>query len=324
MRGHRVRFAFLMTVCLLLEGCAPAPAPEANGRYAVDSGLLRFTLIAPYYENEFWKQVYAGIEQATSELGRVDIVVTHPSRANTESFLRCYEAAVAARVDGILSICFNEDMQRSAYAITQEAGIPLVLLGSDSLSEELRDGYCGIDNYSAGRMAGKIASDLCADSARIGVLSTTLDSLTVKNRLQGLEESLKDMGDTSVVAMASTDSDRFKAASKTSAILSEHPEINCLFCTDGLSAVGAAYALESAGLSDRVALITFDDDEPIPTLLEKGVVDAYLRLPSAQIGYEGVRMLYELCKTGFGKTRRVKYLECEAFPPPGNRLGEAP
>ena len=295
----KIAVGALLLLLAALAGCAAAPGARELD-YGADSEVLRFTLIAPPLENRFWDDLESGMRSAALEAGNVDVLVTRAQGRGQEDYDRCFDSAILARADGVITICVDEALMQEDFRKVRQAGIPLVLIGNDVGDTTLRDGYCGIDNLRAGRKLGAYALEACGGEAKIAIISSSLNTLVVRRRIQGFGEAIANSPGMQVVARIQTDSDELRANLRTSEALRERPDISMLICLDGKSVVGAAKAVEELGCD--VHILTFDDDFPIPDLLEAGVIDVTLVQDSYEMGRNAVKMLLELHRSGTGGT----------------------
>lgn len=281
----------LLILLTFLGGCQPSFSQEKLD-YSSSSDILRLTLIAPPPDNQFWQDIEVGLLAAAEEAGNVDILVMHAQGKREQDYKNCFEAAILAQTSGIISLCVDEEMMKDCFLEVKEAQIPLVLIGVDAKDKSLRDGYCGINNVLAGKMLGEQAVSVCGGKANVIVIASSLETSGVLNRIQGFEEVISAYPDMKITAEIQTNSDTLYASLRVKEILQDAPENAMLISLDGKSTVGAAKALEDTG--QDIYFLTFDNDDPIPELLDEGVIDAALVLDSYEMGKNAVDMILQI------------------------------
>jgi ribose transport system substrate-binding protein len=84
-------------------------------------------------------------------------------------------------------------------------------------------------------------------------------------------------------------SDRAKALSVSENMLTAHPDVDGLFASAEPASIGAAQAVKSRGLSERVQMVGFDSSESLEKDLRDGVIDALVVQDPFNIGYQAVK-----------------------------------
>lgn len=278
---------------IFLSGCSSSLSQDKTD-YRSTSDILRLTLIAPPPNNQFWQNIEVGLLAAAEEAENVDILVMHAQGRREQDYKNCFDAAILAQTSGIISLCVDEDLMRNCFLATKEANIPLVLIGVDTEDKSLRDAYCGIDNVLAGQMLGEQAADICGGSANIIAIASSMETSGVRSRIEGFKKAISAYPDMKITAEIQTNSDTLYASLRVKEALQNAPQNTMLISMDGKSTVGAAKALEA--MEQKIYFLTFDDDDPIPELLDEGVINVVLKLDSYEMGKNAVDLILKLQK----------------------------
>ena len=94
------------------------------------------------------------------------------------------------------------------------------------------------------------------------------------------------------------------AQTDTTALLTQHPEINVLLAFNEPTSVGAAKAIETRDDADEIFLVGFDSNVSTVDGLQNGTVDALIVQNPYAMGYLGVESAYKLLT---GQTKDVTH-----------------
>lgn len=242
--------------------------------------------------NEFWTALVQGAQMAAKEYD-VNLTVAGPE-AETEYEIQgdMIREAVEKTPDAIV-LAPSSYTETAKYAhMIEDAGIPLVLV--DSLMEE-EMGSCVVatDNVEAGRKMGEYIAENYPEEAVIGVVAHVQGSSTATEREEGLRNGLKELED-SIVDTVYCDSDYEKSYQVTMEMLERHPDINVIAGLNEYSAVGAARAVRTLGLTDQIHMIGFDSSLEEVHYLEDGTFDAIVMQKPLNMGYLCVERTVQL------------------------------
>lgn len=242
--------------------------------------------------NEFWTALVQGAQMAAKEYD-VNLTVAGPE-AETEYETQgdMIREAIEKKPDAIVLAPSNYTETVKYAKMIEDAGIPLVLV--DSLMEE-EMGSCVVatDNEEAGRKMGEYIAKNYQEEAVIGVVAHVQGSSTATEREEGLRKGLEDLKD-SIVDTVYCDSDYDKSYQVTMEMLERHPKINVIAGLNEYSAVGAARAVRTLGLTDQIHMIGFDSSLEEVRYLEDGTFDAIVMQKPLNMGYLCVERTVQL------------------------------
>ena len=206
-----------------------------------------------------------------------------------------------AVADGAQAIVFSAiDYENNAAAIDEaaQAGVEIVAIDSSVASSAVRT-YIGTDNYAAGQMAARAALERVSGPLRVGIVNYDVSSANGQEREDGAVAALEQSGRAEVVSVINTLAEATHAQVDTTALLTQHPEINVLIAFNEPTSVGAGWAVDQLGLADTVFLVGFDSNVATVDGLQEGWVDALIVQNPYAMGYLGVESAYKLL-TGQG------------------------
>ena len=273
------------------EGDSSAKAPDRPRVAYVTNGVA-----------DFWTIAQAGADAAGEEFD-VEVEVLMPTGGVTDQ-KRMIEDLVTKQVDGIAVSPIDPANQtdvidralESTHVITHDSDAP----------DSGRLAYVGMDNYDAGRMAGRLAKDSLPDGGEIFIFIGRLEQDNARRRRQGfIDEVLGREPDSSrydepgspvsgggytILGTLTDQFDRAKAKANVEDALSRHPDLDGMV---GLFAYNPPLILEALESSDRlgkVVVIGFDEDDE--TL--QGIKDGHVVGTVVQNPFEYGRMSVEI------------------------------
>ena len=247
-------------VVLILSMVAPAYAA-----LPAQEGEIDFVIIVKTLDNPFYQTMKDAAEAEAEKLG-VNLVFTAPAReTDLEEQRRMVEDYIMKEPD-VISIT-PSGMVEIIPAIIEvnKAGIP-VLNVDTPVDMELLDeaggmieGFIGTDNLEGGRAGGRYAVKLLGDTGgKVAILEGTAGNMNTMLRANGFLEIVDEVPGIEVVASQPANTERAMGMTVTENILEANPELNIIFATNDLMALGALEAVEARGLEDQVKIIGYD------------------------------------------------------------------
>ena len=288
-RNDRPAAAAALLAALALAGCAATAPVGVRHRVAI---------VAKSTSTEFWLSVFAGAEAAATEYN-IELDITGPeTEEDWDTQNRMVAAAVGRGAEALVFSAIDYEKNAAAIDAAAGAGVRIVAIDSNVASPAVQT-YIGTDNYAAGQMAADAALDAVDGTLAVGIVNYDINSANGQERERGAVDTFAASGRAQVVSVINTLAEAGRAQADTAALLQAHPELNALIAFNEPTSVGAAAAVETMGLSDRVALVGFDSNLATIEGLQTGSVDALVVQNPYAMGYLGVESAYRLL-TGRG------------------------
>ena len=302
----RYTITALLASLLVLTACGRATAP-ADGDTAAP-GAIRVAYVTNGID-PFWSIAEAGALAAARDLG-VQCEVLMPPRGLVDQ-TRMIEALLANNIDGIaispIDAANQVDMINQAAArakvITQDSDAP----DSDRLC------FIGMDNYLAGREAGKLVKEAMPDGGSVMIFVGRLEQLNAQQRRQGVIDELLDrpVGDTNALVFDSTDfthldgkytivgtrTDNFdygRAKANAEDAMASHPTLGCMVGLFAYNIPNCLEAVKAAGKTGQIQLVSFDESDPTLEGIRDGHVHGTISQQPYEYGYQSVAVLKAL------------------------------
>jgi ribose transport system substrate-binding protein len=268
-----------------------------------------FSLYLPDSRNAFFTGIIQGAEQAAAEL---DAAVSIHSIDPVKNEL---EMAAYTGVDGVIVCPYLEDgMARSFLNRLKARQIPTVIINHNVPNDQPWP-FIGANNFEVGRcigmLAGRFSDELIRDEPiRLAVVYS--------DKAPGFygERELVEMGITAALGerLASpimglrTNQNLLDAEALLYRLFRPNPgaqteipaaNINTIVFTDSNDTIAAAQTLIDMNLVGRVRVIGFGSGQGIEDNIRKGVIACSITINPDRIGYEAVRSLSALRRTGY-------------------------
>lgn len=273
----------LILICLL-AGAAVFAAPKD----------VKIEIICMGFQHEYWQTVRMGSEKAAKEIGIVVPFRGPELETQVDVQIGMFEDAIAKKVDGILlAPCDSEALVPLVEKATK-LGIVVMTFDTDINKTTDRISFIATDNYAAGKLAGQNAGKLLGGKGKMGVLGHLAGTMDTRERVGGFVDAIK-QGFPGIKLLETVygDGDHQKSLDKAVDMMTAHPDLAAIYATNEGGAIGLALAVEQKKKVGKVKIIGFDSSEQEIDYLKKGVIQGFVVQNPFQIGYLGVKTMYE-------------------------------
>ena len=270
-----------------------ATLAACGGGDAGSSGARRLAVIPKGTSHEFWKAVHAGSVRAGDDVG-VEIQWVGPQpEGDREAQIGVVETMITRGVDGIVLMPVDGTALARVAQEAADAGIPVVIADS-GLDWDGKVSFVATDNREAGRIAGRRLRELMGGEGKALIMRYVEGSESTNQREDGF---LEGMGEKSGVELLSTN--QYAGNTKEGAqavaenLLTAHPGVTGIFCSNESATHGMLRALEAAGLAGKVRFVGFDSSGTLLEGLRAGHIDALVLQDPVHMGDTAVRTLVD-------------------------------
>ena len=300
-------FSIILIICLFAESLI-----NTKGEPASDIQQLhtRYVFLSPSGSVNYRGMIANGIYKADKEFQSDTELI---ACTDMEMIQQMITRSIYTKVDGII-ISGTQYTESLAASIDQarSQNIPVVLV--DQKPEGLNcDGYFGINNYDAGKMAGERFSQSGTSEIHVAVLLNSLKSQNQQERLEGFCDAICGSSNITLSAVIEGEGDYLLLREKVLEILNENSNINAFFCAEATSTVYLQMILESLDKSEidgKIRIIGFDTAENSLDYLRSGDYEALIVQDTEAMGYEAVKYLEEYRK-GETSSNSEQYVSVE-------------
>lgn len=256
----------------------------------------------------FWVIAEKGARDAAEEFD-VEVSVQMPRNA-VEDQKRMVEDLLTRGVQGIAISPIDPENQ--ADLLDQIAKRTTLITQDSDAPNSPRLCYVGMDNYTAGRMCGKLVKEALPDGGEVMLFVGRLGQANARLRRQGVIDELLDRdhdpsrydepgqtlrGENYVILDTRTDQFDFARAKELAEdAIAKYPDLDCMV---GLFAYNPPKILEALHTADKlgkIQVVGFDEaDETLQGILDGHVYGTVVQNPY-KYGYESVRILAALAR----------------------------
>ncbi len=277
----------------------PPGPPFASAAQPADSGSvmpirasdrpIRIAVIG-LENNPFWVPVREGAEEADRLLrqynGSVDWIVPPGDAHTADVFGNTIEAAITQQYDAIATIAGDSGIVPYINRAVA-AGIPVATFNVETDAENNRLFFVGADLYRQGLAAGEAMADFFRargnTAPKIAVMTGFFSVEGHELRRLGFEESFAAaMPNAEIVGRVETSDSDANAYQQAQDFITANPNLAGIYVAAGGN-VGAARAIEDAGLAGRVFVFAYDFVEQTMDFVRKGITAGTIgQQPDAQ------------------------------------------
>lgn len=289
--------AFLAGTVFLSGGCSSYKEyRETESKYIVG-------VVAKSGTSEYWMSVQSGMEMAAAEYG-MDIVFLSPdSELKKDVQEKMVMELLGGKVDALaVSTIDSYDTPEYMQEINGQ-NIPAVAF--DTGFEGAKLPYIGIDNKKTGYELARTLAGQMGHCGQVGIVAGDLDQMGHRERVEGFGEYLEPEPDMELVFIESGYANLRMSEQKIRELLQEYPQVEAIFATSAVTALGLADGVEGTGIK----IVTVDAQEDALEALEDGRISALAAQSGNEVGYETIRQIYRIRE---GESSRDDYyLEAE-------------
>lgn len=287
------RFALILSVLLVLSlGCMGCSSHE----FVEGSGDYNITLITMDQSDVHWANVNAGVEAAIAELEEDGYTITYnwyaPDEKDNGKQIEEIDMAVSNQSDVILIAVNDPNACNQALKEAMEYGTRVIYV--DSAANLEGEATFATDNYTAGQMAAeemvRILEENGITEGTIGLVSAQAGVQSCVDRVDGfcsiIEETNYDLTEVQY-----SESDTAKAQELATNMINNG--VIALFGANEAATVGCGNAAMDS--SDTIYVVGFDNSSANCSLVEKGIVQAFMAQNPYEMGYYSLYAAVQLC-----------------------------
>lgn len=273
-----------------------AAAALASGRTGLIAVVIDDDLSV--FQDPFWGTVTSGISRVLMEHDMQTLLLVAPLE-KIDSPVAQY--LLRGEVDGAIFLQLQKDSLIKKLA---KQKLPLVVMGTPHTSNP----FAYVDSDNASGAFAAVEHFVKLGRKNVGVITGDLNNTAAEQRLDGYLAAVKHFGLTDSRSLITNGDWRrdsgFDLAKK---LMKKNPELDAIFCSNDVMALGAVSAVIESGKSvpDDVAIIGFDDSF-LAQNSHPGL--SSVRQDIAALGQEAAKMVLALLR---GEDVQSEILTCE-------------
>jgi ribose transport system substrate-binding protein len=260
---------------------------------------------------DYWNAGKVGFTKGLKDLG-VKGTYQAPANGRLDQQLSIIQTLRGQGITGLSVSAIDPTAIKAPIASANKAGIPVLAIDSPLPAEDGAALYLGTPNYQAGQKAGEAMKEALGGKGQVVVLVGSLTTSNAVERIQGFEDALKGSG-VKVVQKLSDNMDASKALSNAQTAIQTNPNVNGLYGVYSYDGPSAGQAVQAAGKTGKVKVISDDSDPQTLKFIKAGVIQATVLQQPYQQGYTGAYLLAALKVLGKDATLNLvkPYLESD-------------
>jgi ribose transport system substrate-binding protein len=220
----------------------------------------------------FWQSVHAGAVKGSWD-NQVDIVWEGPpNETDIATEMQIVETMINRRVDAICLAPSDKSAFKIVVDRAAKAGIPVIIYDSGIDTDNYRT-FVATDNYLGGEMGAERLGERMKGKGKIVMVKTTPGGASTTAREDGFRDGLKAKYPGIEIlderyGMASV----AQSLTVTENMLTAHPELQGIFCSNESGTLGASQALRAR--NKKLKLVGFDSSPSLIEAMEAGWIDS--------------------------------------------------
>ncbi len=247
-------------------------------------------LVVKTQNNPFFVDMENGAKEAAAKLG-VNLVVQAAEReVDVEKQMQIIENLIQRRVN---AICVSPSGSKEivpAIVKANKAGVPVLIIDSGVDEETLKwaGGYIatfiGSDNFEGGKLAGEYIIKKLSGKGKVAILEGIPGHETADARRDGFQKAIDKAMGIEIAVSQVANSERDKGFNVFQNILQSHPEVQALFATNDMMALGAVEAIAAADRTNDIIVVGFDAVDDARQAIQKGQMHGSIAQFPAEMG----------------------------------------
>ncbi|MBE0535958.1 MAG: sugar ABC transporter substrate-binding protein [Phycisphaerae bacterium] len=284
--------ALLLTV--IASGCTKRGSQD---------GKPRIALVMKSLANEFFKTMEEGARGHHAE--HKDLynlkVVGIRNEEDVAQQVDLIETIIAQGTDAIVIAPADSEALIPVCKKAMAAGIVVINIDNKLDRARLeREGiqipFVGPDNRKGAKLAGDYLAAKLKAGDEVAIIEGVPNAFNGIQRKAGFQDAIAAAG-LNLVSSQSGNWETAKAAECVSAIATEYPGLKAVLCANDSMALGAVDALKTAGRTDTVYIVGFDNIEAVQKLVKNGKVLCTVDQHGDQLAVYGIEYALDILNT---------------------------
>ena len=262
--------------------------PDASANQKAKGRLIGASYMT--MNNEFYEILHEQISHRVEAEG--DRVILRDPALSVDRQVEQIEMMLDKGISVLVLTPVNAEGLTEVLAKAHERGVKIIVVDSSVSNPELVDCTIESDNYRAGCMLGEY---LLKTRERSDIVIMTHETaISGQERVQGFLDTVGGHEGINIVQQVSCEGQLEIAMPKMEELIDQGARFDSVFCLNDPSSLGAAAALESRDLLDKVDIYGVDASPDAKQLIYEGKMKASVAQFPTRIGEEAGNAIYDL------------------------------
>lgn len=219
----------------------------------------------------FWQSVHAGAVKASWDNHVAIVWEGPPNETDIATEVQIVETMINRRVDAICLAPSDKTAFKIVVNRAAQAGIPVIIYDSGMDGGQYRT-FVATDNYLGGKIGAERLGERMKGAGKIVMVKTTPGGASTTAREDGFRDGLR-----AKYPKIEILDERYGMASVAISLsvvenmLTAHPDLAGIFCSNESGSIGAAQALR--GRNKKLTLVGFDSSPSLLDAMQAGWID---------------------------------------------------
>jgi erythritol transport system substrate-binding protein len=306
-----VKKASLLFLVLIALFSAAFPSVAQDAEVPMGNGEL-IVIITPSHDNPFFKAEADAAQARAEALGYETLVLIHDDDPALQD--QHFDTAIARGAAAIILDNAGADASIAAVQKAKDAGIPSFLIDREINATGVAMAQIVSDNYQGATLGAEEFVRLMGEEGEYVELLGRETDTNAGIRSQGYNDIISQYPDMVKVAVQSANWSQTEAFDVMQTIIQANPNIKGVISGNDTMALGAAAALQAAGMTD-VIVVGFDGSPDVMEAIRQGTIQATVLQPAAYIAELAVEQASVYIQTGVAPEQEKQSVPCELVIP---------
>ena len=267
-----------------------------------ETGKPKVALIMKSLANEFFKTMEEGARAHHKEHSQqYDLtVVGIKDEQDVAKQIDYVESIMAQKVDAIVIAPADSKALVPVCKRAMDAGIIVVNIDNKFDAAVLADKnvkipFVGPDNRKGARLAGEYLASKLKPGDKVAIIEGVPNAFNGIQRKLGFEDAMK-AGGMNIISSQSGYWEMAKAEPIVSALVTEHADLKAVLCANDNMALGAVAAIKTAGKTNDILVVGFDNISAVQRLLKEGKILCTVDQHADKLALYGIEYALEMLK----------------------------
>jgi ribose transport system substrate-binding protein len=238
---------------------------------------------------DYWNAGKVGFNKGLSDLG-IKGTFQAPANGRLDQQLSIIQTLRGQGITGFTVSAIDPTAIKAPIASANSAGIPVVAIDSPLPAEDGSALYLGSLNEQLGEKAGEAMKQVLNNQGEVVILTGSLTASNSLERIAGFKKALEG-SNIKITQTLNDGTDASKALSNASTSFQTDPNVKGLYGVYSYDGPAAGQAVQSAGKTGAIKVISSDSDPQTLKFIQSGVIQATVLQQPYQQGYTGAYLL---------------------------------
>ena len=285
---YRLIMGLLTATAAMMIAVYIALRPDVSANQKEGSRLIGASYMT--MNNEFYEILNEQISHRVEAEG--DRLILRDPALSVSRQVEQIEMMLDEGISVLILTPVNSDGLTDILKRARQQGVKIIVVDSNVSDEQLVDCTIVSDNYKAGCLLGDYLLQ-SKENSKV-VIMTHETAMSGRERVQGFIDTIKGNDGIEVVEEVPCEGQLEIAMPQMEKLIDQGTVFDSVFCLNDPSSLGAAAALETRGLLDKVDIYGIDASPDAKQLIYEGKMKASVAQFPSRIGEEAANTIYDL------------------------------